>query len=80
MTIILEAALRGLALAVAVALVLVLLRVKNVPAQRAAWTVVLLSALVMPLLMRCTWLPSQLTWIPLFRSSAWLHQERRQVR
>jgi len=64
MTIILEAALRALALALVVALALGLLRVKNVPAQRAAWTVVLLSAVAMPLLMRCTWLPSQLTWMP----------------
>ena len=64
MTIILEAALRALALALVVALALGLLRVKNVPAQRAAWTVVILSAIAMPLLMRCTWLPSQLTWMP----------------
>jgi beta-lactamase regulating signal transducer with metallopeptidase domain len=47
-----EAALRGLALALIVGLGLSALRVRNVPARKAAWTLVLLASLAMPLLMR----------------------------
>ncbi|MGC2635707.1 MAG: M56 family metallopeptidase, partial [Acidobacteriaceae bacterium] len=47
-----EAALRGLALALVVGLGLSVLRVRNVPARKAAWTMVLLALLAMPALMR----------------------------
>ena len=47
----LEAALRSLLVALAVAAGLRVLRVRNVPAQKAAWTLVLASALAMPLLL-----------------------------
>lgn len=47
-----EAALRALVLAVAVGLGLSLLQVSNVPARKAAWSLVLLASLAMPLLMR----------------------------
>ena len=56
--ILLEAALRALVAAAAVWAGLRLLRVRNVPAQKAAWALVLTSALAMPLLMRCPWLPA----------------------
>jgi beta-lactamase regulating signal transducer with metallopeptidase domain len=46
-----EAALRSLLLAVAVWAVLRLLRVRNVLAEKAAWTVVLAAAIVMPLVL-----------------------------
>ena len=59
--IILEAALRGLALAAMVGLALRLLRVRNVPARKAAWTLVLLAAFAMPLLMRA--IPSRMGWL-----------------
>src|SRR5579863_7641247 len=52
----LEAALRALAAACVLGLGLRLLRVRNVPAQKAAWGVVLMAALAMPLLMRLPWL------------------------
>ena len=47
----LEAALRSLLLALAVAAGLRLLGVRNVPAQKAAWSLVLAAALAMPLLL-----------------------------
>ena len=47
-----EAALRGLALALIVGLGLSVLRVRNVPARKAAWTLVLAASLAMPALMR----------------------------
>jgi beta-lactamase regulating signal transducer with metallopeptidase domain len=59
--IILEAALRGLALAGVVGLALTVLRVRNVPARKAAWTLVLLASLAMPLLMRAV--PSRIGWV-----------------
>jgi beta-lactamase regulating signal transducer with metallopeptidase domain len=59
--IILEAALRGLALAAVVGLALSLLRVRNVPARKAAWTLVLLAAFAMPLLMRA--IPPRIGWV-----------------
>jgi beta-lactamase regulating signal transducer with metallopeptidase domain len=59
--IILEAALRGLALAAVVGLVLTVLRVRNVPARKSAWTLVLLASLAMPLLMRA--IPSRFGWV-----------------
>lgn len=52
----LEAALRALAAACVLGAGLRLLRVKNVPAQKAAWGLVLAAALAMPLLMRLPWL------------------------
>jgi hypothetical protein len=57
----LEAALRGLALAAVVGLALSVLRVRNVPARKAAWTLVLLAAFAMPLLMRAV--PSRFGWV-----------------
>jgi hypothetical protein len=53
-----ESALRALAAAVLVWAALRLLRVRNVRAQKAAWTLVLLGAIAMPLLMRPQWLPA----------------------
>jgi hypothetical protein len=53
-----EAALRALAAAVVVWTALRLLRVRNVPAQKTVWTLMLLGALAMPLLMRWQWLPA----------------------
>ena len=46
-----EATLRSLLVALAVAVGLRMLRVRNVPAQKAAWGLVLVSALAMPLLL-----------------------------
>jgi beta-lactamase regulating signal transducer with metallopeptidase domain/DUF4097 and DUF4098 domain-containing protein YvlB len=51
-----EAALRMLAVALVVAAGLRLLRVSNVLAQKSAWCIVLVAALAMPLLMRWQWL------------------------
>jgi BlaR1 peptidase M56 len=48
---ILESALRALALAIAASLVLRLFRVRNVLAQKCAWTVVLAASLAMPVLL-----------------------------
>jgi len=59
-----EAAARGLLLAVVTALLLALLRVKNIPAQRTAWILVLLASIAMPALMRSPWVPSRLNWTP----------------
>ena len=56
--VLLEAALRALAAAVLVWSALCLLRVRNVRAQKTAWTLMLAGALAMPLLMRWQWLPS----------------------
>jgi hypothetical protein len=50
--VIVEAALRGLALVLVVGLGLCVLRVHNVPARKIAWTIVLLALLAMPALMR----------------------------
>jgi TonB family protein len=47
-----EAMLRSLLLGIAVALALALLRVRSPHLQKCAWTVVLVSALIMPVLMR----------------------------
>jgi beta-lactamase regulating signal transducer with metallopeptidase domain len=58
--IILEAALRGLVFAAAVGLGLSALRVRNVPARKAAWSLVLLASLAMPLVMRA--FPQRLGW------------------
>jgi beta-lactamase regulating signal transducer with metallopeptidase domain len=46
-----ESALRAMALAIAAWVVLRVFRVRNVPAQKCAWTVVLASAFIMPLLL-----------------------------
>ena len=54
----LEAALRALAAAVVLWGCMRLLRVENVPAQKAAWGLVLAAALAMPLLMRISVLPA----------------------
>lgn len=56
--ILLEAVLRALLAACILGAGLRLLRVRNVPAQKVAWGLVLLAALAMPLLMRWQWLPS----------------------
>lgn len=53
-----ESALRALAAAIVVWAALRLLRVRNVRAQKAAWTLVLLGAVAMPLLMRWPSLPA----------------------
>lgn len=65
MDLMVEAALRGLALALLVGLGLRLLRVRNVPARKAAWTLVLLASLAMPFLMRwpeAAGLPQRFAW------------------
>ena len=51
-TTMIEAALRALAFAIAVGAGLHVLRVRNVPVRKAAWSVVLIASLAMPLLMR----------------------------
>jgi beta-lactamase regulating signal transducer with metallopeptidase domain len=56
--IVLEAAVRSLLGALVVWAALGLLRVRNVPAQKAAWTLVLFSAFAMPLAARWHWLPA----------------------
>lgn len=56
--ILLESAARGLIAAVAVWLGLRVFRVRNVPAQKAAWGLMLLAALAMPAVMRSPWLPA----------------------
>lgn len=53
-----EATLRALVAALAVWAGLRLLRVKNVPAQKAAWGLMLIAALAMPLLMRWQLVPA----------------------
>jgi beta-lactamase regulating signal transducer with metallopeptidase domain len=57
-TLLFEATLRALIAAVAVWAGLRLLRVKNVPAQKAAWGLMLVAALAMPLLMRWHLVPA----------------------
>ncbi len=52
-----EAVLRALLAACVLGGILRLLRVRNVPAQKAAWGLVLVAAMAMPLLMRWEWLP-----------------------
>lgn len=54
----LEAALRALAAAIIVWAALRLLRVRSVQTQKTAWTLMLLGAVAMPLLMRWQWLPA----------------------
>jgi beta-lactamase regulating signal transducer with metallopeptidase domain len=53
-----EATLRALIAAVAVWAALRILRVKNVPAQKAAWGLMLIAAMAMPLLMRWQLVPA----------------------
>jgi beta-lactamase regulating signal transducer with metallopeptidase domain len=57
-TVLLEATLRALIAAFAVWAGLRLLRVKNVPAQKAAWGLMLVAALAMPVLMRWRLVPA----------------------
>jgi bla regulator protein blaR1 len=57
LTLVLEAALRALIAGLAVWAALRLLRVKNLIAEKAAWGLVLLAAIAMPLLMRWQWVP-----------------------
>lgn len=57
-TVLLEGALRALIAALAVWTGLRLLRIRNVPAQKAAWGLVLIAALAMPLLMHWRWAPA----------------------
>ena len=57
-TVLLEATLRALIAAFAVWGGLRLLRVKNVPAQKAAWGLMLVAALAMPMLMRWQLVPA----------------------
>lgn len=59
--IVIEAALRGLLLAAAAGVGIRVFRVKNIPAQKAIWSIVLLSALAAPLSMRWK-LPARLIW------------------
>jgi hypothetical protein len=54
----LESAVRALLAACVLGAGLRVLRVKNVPAQKMAWGLVLAAALAMPLLMRWQWLPA----------------------
>ncbi len=56
--VLLEATLRALVAALSVWTGLRLLRVKNLLAQKAAWGLLLIAALAMPLLMRSQWLPA----------------------
>lgn len=56
--VLLEAAVRALAAAIVVWFALRLLRVRNVRTQKTAWTLTLLGALAMPLLMRWQWMPA----------------------
>jgi hypothetical protein len=56
--VLLESAVRALLAACVLGAGLRLLRVKNVPAQKMAWGLVLAAALAMPLLMRWQWLPA----------------------
>jgi len=59
-TLLLEAALRALLVALAVLAGLRLARMTNVPAQKAAWGLVLLSAIAMPLVMKWQLLPASM--------------------
>ena len=52
--VLIEAALRSLVVGLAVAVGLRIFRVRNVPAQKAAWGLVLVSAIAMPLLLPVT--------------------------
>lgn len=68
-----EAALRGLLFAAVVGAGLSLLRVKHVPARKAAWTLVLLASIAMPFLMRwplLAGLRGKLAWAVPIRMSA----------
>jgi len=56
-----EAVLRALVAACILGVGLHLLRVKNVRAQKAAWSVMLLAGIAMPLLMLSSWIPG---WAP----------------
>src|SRR5579862_1025575 len=56
--ILLEAVVRALVAACVLGVVLRLLRVRNVPAQKAAWGLVLVTAMAMPFAMRWQWLPA----------------------
>jgi BlaR1 peptidase M56 len=58
--VLIEAALRALLVAATVWVGLRLFRVRNVPAQKAAWGLVLVSAVAMPLVMRWQILPDSL--------------------
>ena len=60
MILLLEAALRALLVALAVLAGLRLFRMTNVPAQKAAWGLVLLSAIAMPLVMNWQFLPASM--------------------
>jgi len=60
MNLLLEAALRALLVAVAVLAGLRVFRMTNVPAQKAAWGLVLLSAIAMPLVMKWEILPASM--------------------
>jgi beta-lactamase regulating signal transducer with metallopeptidase domain len=60
-----EATLRALIAALAVWAGLRLLRVKNVPAQKAAWGLMLIAALTMPLLMHWQFVPAWAVSLPI---------------
>ncbi len=64
MILLLEAAARALALALVTGALLWVLRVKNVAAQRTAWTIVLFAAFAMPVLMQSPWVPAVFQWHP----------------
>ncbi|MGH9605247.1 MAG: M56 family metallopeptidase [Terracidiphilus sp.] len=56
-SVIFEAGARSLAAALVVWIALGLLRIRNVPAQKAAWSLMLFAALAMPFATRWHWLP-----------------------
>ncbi len=56
--ILLESAMRALIAAAAIWAGLRVFRVRNVPAQKSAWGLMLMAALAMPLMMRPSWLPA----------------------
>lgn len=58
MPILLESAMRALIAAAVIWAGLHVFRVRNVPAQKAAWGLMLMAALAMPLVMRSSWLPA----------------------
>ena len=63
-----EAAARSFGAAIVVWTLLRLLRARNVPAQKVAWTVVLFAAFAMPFAMRLNWLPASVALrVPAFR-------------
>jgi len=74
MNLLMEAALRALVVAVTVWAGLRVFRVRNVPAQKAAWGLVLLCAVAMPAVMRWRVLPNSVAVkVPAISTEAWLN-------